>query len=68
MQTLTVTFSIDGNPVWRHTREVKDKARYRMGLDEYDKVVKAAENELYTQAMVMRRKETKHERSEKDEV
>jgi len=46
---LTVSLSHNENVIWRWTEEVSDKAMTRLSVDEYRKVVKAAERELANQ-------------------
>jgi len=46
---LTVSLSHNGNVIWRWTEEINDKAMARLSVNEYKKVVKAAERELAKQ-------------------
>ena len=46
---LTVSLSHNEAIIWRWTEEVSDKAMTRLSVDEYRKVVKAAERELANQ-------------------
>lgn len=48
---------IDGdNVVWRVSLPIQGKALYRMGIEEYNKVAKAAADELYSQISKHKRK------------
>jgi len=46
---LTVSLSHNEAIIWRWTEEINDKAMTRLSVEEYRKVVKAAEKELAVQ-------------------
>lgn len=46
---LTVSLSHNEAIIWRWTEEINDKAMTRLSVEEYRKVVKAAEKELAIQ-------------------
>lgn len=46
---IVITMSVDNDIIWRVTRELKPLALTRLGLQEYEAVLSAAEEELYTQ-------------------
>jgi len=52
---LTVQMSHNENIIWRWTEEISEKAMFRLGVDEYRAVVKAAEKELANQIKLSKR-------------
>jgi hypothetical protein len=59
---LTVSLSHNEAIIWRWTEEINDKAMTRLSVEEYRKVVKAAEKELAVQVgKYNRSKEVKDE-------
>ena len=56
---INVSMSQDDSVVWRVSKELKEKARCRLGLGEYDRVAAAAEQELYNQIRAVNRPKAK---------
>lgn len=54
---LTVQMSHNENIIWRWTEEISEKAMVRLGVPEYQAVVRAAEKELANQIKLAKKKE-----------